>query len=207
MQTFNAILQWFLQPPSQNEKVAREVAEAAMRRVHRKWNRASLRIEDIGLLVYHSGSEPKICRVTKVPTDASHIRPFIVLHQPPMPRASGLGRLQFVLRDYAGEIRYRSLATYQLKTGKNFITSQTWLPLEDVSVGATWTLEVDMSSTPLALHAFGWMEVGGLMRTQFDGDGEMGKRTMQSMKLRGLDPLSLDDLLAAQNAQSADDDA
>jgi hypothetical protein len=202
MNVIDKFARWLSEEPSIEQKVA----AAAMLRAGRVWNKSKLRLEDIGLLVYHGTAHPKICRTSDIPTDATHIRPFIVLNQPSMPQGSGHGLLQFVLRDESEQIRYHSQGSYTMHQGKNFITSRTWLPLAHERVGGKWLLEVGSSSTRFAVHVFDWLEVGGELRTLFNGDGEIDTQSLQSMKLRGLDQVSLDELLAVQKAQTADED-
>ena len=49
----------------------------------------------------------------------------------------------------------------------------TWLPLADEELDGTWMLHVTLGSTPLAITRFEWLQVGGVQRARFNGDGEI----------------------------------
>jgi hypothetical protein len=177
---------------------AQAFADEAMEQVGRVPDESSIHLNDIGLLVYDDEKNPKIYRTSDVPTDACYVRPFIVLFQPEMPEGSGNGVLRFNLIDERRNLRYTSRAKYRLHPGQNFVTPPTWLPLANQNIDGPWSLVVTIGDTPLGIVDFGWLQVGGEVRARFDGDGEIDQRTRRWLDLRGLEPVSLDELLADQ---------
>ncbi len=178
-------------------------AELAMRRTGNRADRTALYLLDVGLLVYHGEhSDPRIYRLSEIPTDATHIRPFAVLYQPHMEDASGQGVVRFNLIDENWRLRYTSRAQYLVKTGENFITPKTWLPLNDQQVGAPWTMEVNVGDRLLGVHEFGWLEVGGELRAEFNGEGELDEKRRRWAELSMQQPVSVDALLEEQGEES-----
>jgi hypothetical protein len=177
---------------------AQAVADEAMERAGRVLDENSIQLNDIGLLVYDDEKNPKIYRTSDVPTDACHIRPFIVLFQPEMPEGSGSGVIRFSLVDEKRTLHYTSRAKYKLHPGQNFVTPPTWLPLAGQQIDGPWLLVVTIGDTSLGVIGFDWLRVGGELRAQFDGDGEIDERTRRWLDLRAQRPVSLDELLASQ---------
>ncbi len=184
----------------------RSIAHDAMRRAGRDPSSNRLGLNDIGLLVYEGDIHPKICRLAEVPTDATHIRPFIVLDQPTMQGGSGHGIIRFNLLDGQGTLRYTSRSRYALKTGQNFVTPPTWLPLADQNPDGTWSMQVSIGNNSLfALHPFDWLHVGGEVRAQLSGDGEISTkmgRLMSKLTAALHESVSLDELLSEQEEEA-----
>ena len=177
---------------------AQAVADEAMERAGRILDEESIHLNDIGLLVYDDEKNPRIYRTSDVPTDACHVRPFIVLFQPEMPESSGSGVLRFNLIDEGRNLRYTSRAKYRLHPGQNFVTPPTWLPLAGQKIDGPWSLVITIGDTPLGITEFDWLQVGGEVRAQFNGDGEIDQRTRRWLDLRTTEQVSLDELLADQ---------
>jgi hypothetical protein len=177
---------------------AQAVADEAMERAGRVLDEDSIHLNDIGLLVYDDEKNPKIYRTSDVPTDACYVRPFIFLFQPEMPEGSGSGVVRFSLIDRGRNLRYTSRKKYRLHPGQNLVTPPTWLPLAGQKIDGSWSLVVTIGDTPLGIIDFDWLQVGGEVRAQFDGDGEIDQRTRRWLDLRGQEPVSLDELLADQ---------
>jgi hypothetical protein len=155
---------------------------------------------DIGLLVYEDDNHPKIFRLGEVPDHSRHIRPFIVLQALNVTNTDHKV-IRFNLLDGAGQLRYTSRSRYRLKSQANFVTPSTWLPIKDVVPSGDWTLQINIGEgSPLAIHEFRWFEVGGALRAQFDGDGELDEPTRDLM-LRSSKGLALEDLLAVQEEE------
>jgi hypothetical protein len=191
-------LQRLSSPQATYASIAQAVADEAMERAGRILDEDSIHLNDIGLLVYDDEKNPRIYRTSDVPTDACHIRPFIVLFQPEMPEGSGSGVLRFSLIDERRILRYTSRAKYRLHPGQNFVTPPTWLPLARQNIDGPWSLVVTIGDTPLGIIDFDWLQVGGEVRAQFNGDGEIDERTRRRLDLRKQEQVSLGELLADQ---------
>ncbi|MEP7286773.1 MAG: hypothetical protein ABI947_13515 [Chloroflexota bacterium] len=177
---------------------AHAAAEAALKRAGHNPHDVAIPLDDIGLLVYETGEkEPRIYRNNDVPKVANHIRPFAVLHH------SG-GTLQKTVRfnilDEAGKLRYTNRSRYTLKSGQNFITPPTWLPVDNQQPNGRWSLGISIDDRGvLANHEFDWIQMGGEARAQFTGDGEIDELTFKLMDdSSAAEPMSLDELLGDQ---------
>lgn len=177
---------------------AQQAAGAAMKRAGHAPKPSQPRLEDIGLLVYDGDESPQIVRLNDIRTDSTHVRPFVVVNIPHVRNGSVHGILRFNLIDEYKNLRYTSRAQYALQTGQNFITPSTWLPLQDEELGNMWSLEVTIGQLLLGVHQFGWLHIGGQLRAQFDGDGEIDLTTHRWLDLQSQERVSLDDLLADQ---------
>jgi hypothetical protein len=136
-----------------------DMAAAAMYRAgFRPDGNPDVQLADIGLLVYDGMQNPKICRSSAVPTNATHIRPFIVLDMPYLADPGTDGIIRFNLLDGSGKLCFQSRSRYHVKQGKNFITPKTWLPLVDQQLGGTWSLQVSMGYVPHlpSMNLSGW---------------------------------------------------
>jgi hypothetical protein len=181
----------------------REIADKALHRAGRRADDPQVQLGDIGLLVYEGDNDPKICRLSDVPTNATHIRPFIVLELPELPDTGGNGVIRFNLVDGLGKLRYTSRSRYTVKRGQNFITPKTWLPLADQQVDGAWSLQVCVGdSAPFAIHEFEWLHVGGEARAQFNGDGEIDELMQPAFNQSVEESISLDELLADQGDEA-----
>jgi hypothetical protein len=178
---------------------ANRAAELAMRRAGNRADRTALYLVDIGLLVYFGEhSEPRIYRLSEIPTDATHIRPFAVLYQPRMEATSGQGVVRFNLLDDRWKLRYTSGAHYKVRTGENFITPKTWLLLDDEHVSDAWLMEVNVGDRLLGVHEIAWLEVGGKLRAEFNGEGELDEKRRRWAEMSMTEPLPVDELLEEQ---------
>lgn len=183
--------------PSDSEKARwRKIANEAVRRsAHQPNNNADWQLADIGLLVYNDTKKPIICRSSAVPTNATHIRPFVVFDMPYLSNHGTDDIICFKLIDGSGKVCYQSKARYHVKHGQNFITPKTWLSLTNQQLESTWTLPISIGDTPsCAIHQFEWLEVGGEVRAQFNGDGEIDELSQSVAE----EITSLDELLADQ---------
>ncbi len=177
-----------------------EAADRALYRAgYRPDDNPDVQLADIGLLVYEGSNEPKLCRLSDVPTDATHIRPFIVLNAPHLPDAGSDGVIRFNLVDGSGKLRYTSRSRYTVKRGQNPIIPKTWLPLTDQQMDGTWSLQLCIGdNAPFAVHEFHWLQIGGQVRAHFNGDGEIDELMQPAINQNVDDPVSLDELLADQ---------
>ena len=184
------------------EKI-RSLAEQAQIRAGYNSDGPPLLVEDIGLLIYRGESQPKINRTTDIATDVTHVRPFVVLNI----RRFGATRdripstIRFNLVDQSGNLRFTARSRFA--TDNHFVTPSTWLPLDDQNPDGKWLLQVMAGDQPLAIHEFGWLKMGGTVRAEFTGDGEISVNKRRE-RLQAADvPVSLDELLADQDERSA----
>lgn len=201
--SFQTLKGWFTTEytPPENPETAklRNFAADAMRRAGHQAAGDQLRLDDIGVLIYEGDTHPRIYRTAEVPTVATHIRPFIVLNQPYMQGSGGHGTIRFNLVDEEGNLRYTNRSRYRLKSGQNFVTPPTWLPLDDQNPVGNWSLQVTVGDQNFAMLDVDWLPVGGEARAQFNGDGEIDELTFKLMTRRAAkETVSLDELLGDQ---------
>jgi hypothetical protein len=176
----------------------RAVADKAVRRAGNELDTWLLDVDDIGVLAYNGDKTPNLCRLNAIPSDTTHLRPFVVIN---LPYKQGKGALRFELLDETGVKRYDMQKTYQLKGGPNFITPPTWLPMDENHKGGKWSLRVSIGDKPLAVHEFTLKAAyGGQIRSFLHEDGEIDPWLSKSIaeQDKGGGGMSLDDLLAAQ---------
>jgi hypothetical protein len=175
-------------------------AQQAMKRAGYAGHTGARRIDDIGLLVYYGDErEPKLYRTSDVPTDATHIRPFVVLICPYSESISNEHVVVcFNMFDNDGNRCFIAKAGHPIKLGDNFITPNTWLPLGEQEENGIWSIEVSIGNILLGVHEFGWLPVGGEVRAEFNGDGEIDERSRRGIELRVPEPVTLDELLEEQ---------
>src|SRR5262249_45821521 len=126
--------------------------------------------------------------------------------QPAAHSVTGNGIIGFNLIDEEGNLRYSSRSRYKIEPGQNFLTPPTWFPLADQNPDGTWSIAVNLGNNRLlAVHEFGWLFVGGEVRAQFTGDGEISpvlRRLMENPSPTLEESVSLDDLLLEQAEES-----
>jgi len=180
-----------------------EAADKALYRAGNPNDNPDVQLSDIGLLVYEGTNEAKLCRLSDVPTDATHIRPFIVLNMPNLNDNGTDGVIRFNLVDGTGKLRYTSRARYTVKRGQNPIIPKTWMPLNGEQIDGIWSLQFCVGdNAPFAIHEFRWLQVGGQVRAQFTGDGEIDELMQPAVSQNVDDPISLDELLADQGEEA-----
>jgi|SRR5579871_426196 len=192
----------YYRPRSDRQQIRRNAAEA-QRRAGYDPDSPQVIIDDIGLLAYEGDAQPKIYRAMDIPTTASHIRPFIVLDlSRVLPELSDEKHtVRFNLFDDSGNLRFTARARFTSQD--HFITPKTYMPLDDQHPDGRWSLHVMAGDQPLAIHEFGWLQMGGAVRAQYTGDGEISMEKRRS-RLEGEEvPVSLDELLADQDQRSA----
>lgn len=183
---------------SESRAAPRAVADRAVVRAGNTLDTWMLDLDDIGVVAYHGDSSPDIGRLDPVRPDATHLRPFIVID---LPYEKGRGTIRFELFDETGEKRFEASNLYQLTRGRNFITTKTWLPLEQDRPGGRWNLRVSIGDKPLAMHEFEMREgYTGEMRSVIREDGEVDPWLIDRLSEQedSRTGMSLDDLLADQ---------
>lgn len=176
----------------------RAVADRAVMRAGNTLDTWMLDLDDVGVVAYHGDTSPDIARLDPITPDATHLRPFIVID---LPYEKGRGTIRFELFDETGEKRFEASNLYQLTRGRNFITTKTWLPLEQDRPGGRWSLRVSIGDKPLAVHEFQMREgYTGEMRSVIREDGEIDPWLIDRLSEEedARTGMSLDDLLADQ---------
>jgi hypothetical protein len=172
----------------------RDAVEKAVRNAHRP--HAGRMLADIGLLAYDETNKPRLCRTSDIPTNTTHIRPYIAL-EPARHKHDVV--ILFKVFNGAGEPCFQSRSAYQVKRGNTFITPKNWLPLSDQALESTWALEVSFGDdAPFAIHEFDWLEIGGDVRAEFNGDGEIDEKMRTAINQALEEPMSLSELIADQ---------
>ncbi len=187
--------------PIQETDAPRIAAERALRRAGQSVRNSEAQLTDIGLLVYEGRNEPHISRLGDVPTNATHIRPFVVYDLSAAAVTSAAGTIRFNLIDAEGRLRYTVRSRYTLKRGINFITPPTWLPLNEQNPDGVWSLQINVGDgAPIAIHEFKWFEIGGELRAAFTGDGEIDDLMKDVIEQHTApeETVSLDELLGEQ---------
>lgn len=153
---------------------------------------------DIGLMVYTGTQRPVLHREAPVPDTVDFVQPFVEL-QLSRPAA---GTLRFEILDSTGDVVYRREERRQLPVGRTPVIPATRMPVGDfLFTEGNWTLNVYAADTLLASHTFEWGEPAdatGVLREHLAQDGELSADLAMLVEDARLQPLSLDDLLDAQ---------
>jgi hypothetical protein len=175
---------------------ANSTARQAMRRAGYAGGENYAEITDIGLLAYRQSDEPKLVRQSDVLLDTDFVRPFAEFWLPYRSR----GMVRFELVDSEGRMRYADESEYDLERGKNVLLPGTWLPLRGKTIASgQWRLNVMAGGTLLAVHPFGWRNVGGGELKPYIGtDGEISPALQWALHAKAREAVSLDDLLSDQ---------
>jgi len=175
-------------------------ALAAMRAAGQDPERSSVHTVDLGLLVTHGDQPPVLYRTFAIPDDATFIQPYIRLRLP----TAALGRVRFELADIHGEVVFVHEDRHDLAAGETLITPSGRLRVtQQQAHGGRWTLRISADGVPLATHTFTWDESEHkLLRRHMGEDGEMSGEIRAMLARQRLKPLSLDELLAPQEADN-----
>lgn len=203
--------------------VGQETADRALRMAGYDPADLPIKLSDLGLMIYADSTDPvAVAREEAVKggrIGVTHVRPFIRLGNP-LPRATQQN-MTFEIVDQQGVTHFQDSASYTITPGSNFITTQTWLPLDDLTPEGEWMLRVRMGDTPLAVHRFGWRELPAYdplppeqnraraappyaakkPEVKLASDGEIQDLGSRSRRLAD-EPLSLEDLLSDQSTRS-----
>lgn len=172
-------------------------ASMAMRRAGYDAGADYVQVADVGLLAYRQTDDPRLVRMGDVMSDTEYLRPFADLWVPHKAR----GVVRFELIDGAGRTRYADESRYNLEPGKNTLLPGTWLPLRDRQGDpGKWRLRVWASNTLLAVHTFGWEEVGASPLSPYiASDGELSPELRALLSNSPRESVSLSDLLSGQD--------
>lgn len=182
-----------------------EVHEHALNSVRRAGldpNTVSVLPVDIGFLSFKDNNNPVIHRRQPIQDDVDYIQPFVHLRVPRM----AAGRLKFEIMDASGERIFIHEEQYDLQRGRNLIMPAARLPIHDqYDMTSRWQMHVSADGMRLALHDFRFEEVDEFsIHPHVSQDGEISSEMKAMLQDSQLSPLSLDDLLASQEDEDAE---
>lgn len=160
---------------------------------------------DIGLLSFHGDGNPVIHRKYPVDDDVDYIQPFVQLRVP----VTAAGRVKFEVIDDMGQRVFVHEDNYQLERGRNLIIPAARLPIHDEQeMNGGWRVQISADGVLLARHLFEWRETDegtadSPFREHLAEDGEIGSELRAVLADSRLDQMSLDDLLAHQDEEEA----
>jgi hypothetical protein len=174
-----------------------DIAQRALQRAGNSFPHAGTQLIDIGILAYDGDNQPKVSRTEAVPAYATQLRPFIMINHARTKNA--YITVKFELIDATNQIRFAYSQRAKIVTGKNFLTSRTWLPMGDNESGGDWSLRISVSDHLLALHKFKITpDAGAAFRSYLRSDGEIDAWLAKSAEQSATERMSLDDLIGDQ---------
>jgi hypothetical protein len=183
------------------EEQASHYALRAARRAGVDLDRAAVLPIDIGLAAFdETGSAAALYQSSEVFKDfGSAVQPYIRLY---LPRRAK-GRIRFELVDAAGGVVFVHEGVYTLEPGANLISPPARLPLRDpAALRGRWELRVTADGVLIAVHPFRWSYERAMKpNLRLASDGEISPEHHDLLAEDRFEPLSLDDLLADQEAE------
>lgn len=160
---------------------------------------------DIGMMVLGDDGDAVIHRTTGIGDDVDYVQPFVQIRVP----QKAYGRVKFEIVDSDGEFLFIHEDFHNLQMGLNLITPAARLPIHDAHhTRGTWKLRIHADSVLIAEHQFEWQEKPeSTIRHQLSTDGEISNELRTMMSDNRLERLSLDDLLADQEENQAQNPA
>ncbi len=160
---------------------------------------------DVGVMAFTGDQEPAIYRTRDVPDDVDYIQPFVQLRLP----TRAHGRIRFEIVDSDGQVLFVHEEDHEFQRGRNLITPAARLPIHDAhAMHGDWQLRVSADGMLIAEHDFGWQESASrVIRRTISEDGEINNEIRAMMTESRLQRLSLDELLAEQDADAEDESA
>jgi hypothetical protein len=159
---------------------------------------------DIGVMAYERDGRRVIHRMLPLNSLTDYLQPFIQLRL----AANAYGRLKFEIVDENDERLFVHEERHRFAQGVNFITPPSRLRVQPGDNAATWRLRVYADDSLIADHALLW-EVGtsAVVRRNLLEDGEIspeiGAQVRTLLNQNRLTDISLDELLASQDDDSA----
>lgn len=155
---------------------------------------------DIGVMAFSGDADPEICRTREIFDDVDYIQPYVQLRL----ASKAVGLIRFEIEDSDGQLVFVHEEHHQLERGRNLITPAARLPIHDIQIkDDDWSLRVLADGVPLAVHTVAWQEsTTTLVRRHLSEDGEISNELRAAMAENRLQKISLDDLLADQEAES-----
>jgi hypothetical protein len=178
-----------------------EIANRALRRVHKVTRTRGIQLLDIGLLSYDGGAQPNVSRTETIPAYTIGLRPFVVIN------VSEKRDLHFTLKlaltDETEQLRFASEVRDYFRHGRNYFTPSKYLRMVSGEMGGNWSLRVSIDEQPFAQHDFAIApDVGVGFRPYLHPDGEIDEWLTEAATQTTIDSLSLTDLLGDQDSQA-----
>lgn len=182
------------------DQVHRHAIDAIVR-AKRDPNETQVLPVDIGVMAFRAGEDPVVYRTQPVLDDIDYLQPFVQLRLP----TRATGRIKFELVDADGQVLFIHEDYHQLERGRNLVTPAARLPIHDAqAMNGAWELRISADGVPLAIHRFEWGErEEKVIRRQMQTDGEVGNDLRAAMLDSQPGELSLDELLAYQEDEEA----
>ncbi|GEM_PF-683998 len=157
---------------------------------------------DLGMMVFKTNAEPTIQRTHEIDATVDYIQPFAQIRVPVLAK----GRVKFEIIDASGTPVFIHEDVHELKPGLNLITPSARLPIQDeLDISGAWRLLISADGMLIADHRFHWEEdPAAVVRRAVDADGEITNELRDLLHDSRLERLSLDDLLADQEAEAGD---
>ena len=186
--------------PTTGERVYRHALEAVTR-AGLDPDEVQVLAVDIGMMAFSEDKEPVVFRTWTLPDDVDYVQPFVEVRLPT--NANGL--VKFEITDSAGDVVFVHEDNFNLTRGRNFLTPAARLPIHDQrEMDGRWHLRVTADDVLLAVHRFEFTEAtGAAIRRHIGEDGEINTELRAVMAESRLPKMSLDDLLAYQEDEEA----
>ncbi len=155
---------------------------------------------DLGVMAFSGSASPSLHRTRPVLDNVDYIQPFVQLKL--SQRAAG--KIRFEIIDSDGQSIFIHEDYHDLQPGMNLLSPPSRLPIHDAqAMHGSWTLRISADDITLAEHRFFWAEsTERIIRRHVQVDGELSNEMKQMLEDNRLGRLSLDDLLAEQEAES-----
>ena len=156
---------------------------------------------DVGLMVFKGHEDPVVYRTWPVPDDVDYVQPYVQLRLP----TKAQGRVKFEIFDSGGQALFVHEDIHNLTRGRNLISPSARLAIHDErNLEGRWTLRITADGVLLAEHNFTWVEATSEnIRKHIGEDGELTSELRAVMAENRLEKMSLDDLLAFQDNEAA----
>jgi hypothetical protein len=153
---------------------------------------------DVGVIAFSGEDEQTVYRSLPVMDNVDFIQPYVQLRLP----QKAIGKIKFEILDSDGQRLFVWEEQHQLQRGRNLITPSARLPIHDAHpMHNRWKLRVSADGNLLAEHRFEWAESDAKrVRRNLSEDGEISNELRASLADNRLGKLSLDELLAQQDA-------
>lgn len=186
-------------PPSQSnmEKVYAHALKA-VEQVGLNPDEVSVLTTDVGVIAFSGDEEQTVYRSLPVMDNVDYIQPYVQLRLP----QKAVGKIKFEILDSDGQRLFVWEEQHQLQRGRNLITPAARLPIHDAHpMHNRWKLRVSADGNLLAEHRFEWVESDSKrVRRHLTEDGEISNELRASLADNRLGKMSLDELLAQQDA-------
>lgn len=153
---------------------------------------------DIGMIAFVQDKAPTLYRSRDVPDDVDYVQPFVELRVP----IDARGKVRFEIIDPRGRPVFVHEDYHDLRRGRNLISPSARMPVHDeLETGDNWGLRILADGVLLAHHRYFWEPAPEGIRQHIGEDGEISSELRAILAESRLQPMSLDDLLAAQDEE------